>query len=51
MVEDGSHAVVAVPLAAEWVLGMLAEAIGGPGAEPADVDLLGEPIGGRLLFA
>jgi monoamine oxidase len=22
-----------------------------PGAEPADVDLLGEPIGGRLLFA
>jgi polyamine oxidase len=64
--------------AAEWVLGMLAEAVGGPcpaptavavtswaddpysggaythippGAEPADVDLLGEPIGGRLLFA
>jgi monoamine oxidase len=22
-----------------------------PGAEPADADLLGEPIGGRLLFA
>jgi hypothetical protein len=22
-----------------------------PGAEPADVDLLGQPIGGRLLFA
>ncbi len=64
--------------AAEWLLGMLAEAIGGPcpapsavavtswtndaysggaythvppGASPADVDLLGEPIGGRLLFA
>ncbi len=65
-------------VAAEWVLGMLAEAIGGPcpvpsavavtswasdpytggaythippGASPADVDLLGEPVGGRLLFA
>jgi polyamine oxidase len=64
--------------AAQWVLGMLAEAIGSscpapaavavsswandpysggaythipPGANPADVDLLGEPIGGRLLFA
>jgi len=63
--------------AAQWVLDMLAEAIGGPcpahtgvavsswatdpysggaythippRAEPADVDLLGEPIGGRLLF-
>ncbi len=22
-----------------------------PGASPADVDLLGEPVGGRLLFA
>lgn len=64
--------------AAQWVLDMLAEAIGGPcpaptavavtswandpfsggaythippGAHPADVDLLGEPISGRLLFA
>ncbi len=64
--------------AAEWVLGMIAEAVGGPcpapsavavtswaadpysagaythvppGASPADLDLLGEPIGGRLLFA
>ena len=64
--------------AAAWVLGMLAEAVGGPcpaptavavsswandpytggaythippGASPADVDLLGEPINGRLLFA
>jgi monoamine oxidase len=64
--------------AAQWVLGMLAEAIGSscpapaavaltswandpysggaythipPGAHPADADLLGEPIGGRLLFA
>jgi polyamine oxidase len=64
--------------AAGWVLGMLAEAIGGPcpaptavavsswgndphaggsyshippGAEPADADLLGEPVNGRLLFA
>ena len=64
--------------AAQWVLGMLAEAIGRPcpapaaiavtswandpnsggaythippGAHPADADLLGEPIGGRLLFA
>jgi polyamine oxidase len=64
--------------AAEWVLGMLGEAIGAPcpaptavavsswgndpysggaythippGANPADIDLLGEPIGGRLLFA
>ena len=62
----------------DWVLGLLAEAIGGPcpaptavavtswatdpytggaythippGAGPADVDLLGEPVGGRLLFA
>ncbi len=64
--------------AAEWVLGLLADALGAscppptaaavsswaddpysggayahipPGASPADVDLLGEPIGGRLLFA
>jgi monoamine oxidase len=64
--------------AAQWVLTMLAEAIGRPcppptavavsgwardpyslgaythippGAEPADVDLLGNPINGRLLFA
>ena len=64
--------------AADWVLGMLAEAIGRPcpeptdvavtswandpyaggayahvppGASPSDLDLLGEPIGGRLLFA
>ena len=64
--------------AAEWVLGLLAEAIGGPcpppsavavtswatdpysdgaythippGAAPADLDMLGEPIDGRLLFA
>jgi hypothetical protein len=64
--------------AAQWVLDMLAEAIGRscpapaavavtswandryssgaythipPGANPADADLLGEPIGGRLLFA
>jgi monoamine oxidase len=64
--------------AAQWALGMLAEAIGGPcpapaavavtswtddprsggaythippGASPADADLLGEPVGGRLLFA
>jgi polyamine oxidase len=64
--------------AAQWVLDMLAEAIGSscpapaavavtswandpysggaythipPGASPADADLLGEPIGGRLLFA
>ena len=64
--------------AAQWVLDMLAEAIGRscpapaavavtswandpysggaythipPGASPADADLLGEPIGGRLLFA
>ena len=64
--------------AVEWVLGMLAGAVGSPcpapaavavtswardpyscgaythmppGASPADVDLLGEPIGGRLLFA
>jgi polyamine oxidase len=64
--------------AADWVLGLLAEAVGGPcpppsavavtswatdpytggaythippGAAPADLDLLGEPINGRLLFA
>ena len=64
--------------AAEWALGLLAEAIGSPppapaavavtswandpytggaythippGATPADADLLGEPVGGRLLFA
>jgi monoamine oxidase len=64
--------------AAQWVLDMLAEAIGRscpaptavavtswatdrysggaythipPGANPADADLLGEPVGGRLLFA
>lgn len=64
--------------AAQWVLDLLAEAIGAPcpspiavavtswatdpytggaythippGAEPTDIDLLGEPIGGRLLFA
>jgi monoamine oxidase len=64
--------------AAQWALGLLAEAIGSPppapaavavtswahdpysggaythippGASPADADLLGEPIGGRLLFA
>jgi polyamine oxidase len=64
--------------AAQWLLDMLAEAIGEPcpppiavtvtswvndpyaggaythippGADAADVDLLGEPIGGRLLFA
>jgi polyamine oxidase len=64
--------------AAQWVLDMLAEAIGSscpapaavavtswandrhsagaythipPGANPADADLLGEPIDGRLLFA
>ena len=64
--------------AAQWVLDMLAEAIGRscpaptavavtswandrysggaythipPGANPADADLLGEPAGGRLLFA
>jgi polyamine oxidase len=64
--------------AAEWVLGLLAEAVGGPcpapsavavtswgtdpftagaythippGADPAEVDLLGEPVDGRLLFA
>jgi monoamine oxidase len=64
--------------AAQWALGLLAEAIGSsppapvavavtswandpysggaythipPGAGPADADLLGEPIGGRLLFA
>jgi polyamine oxidase len=64
--------------AAQWALGLLAEAIGSsppapaavavtswatdpysggaythipPGATPADADLLGEPIGGRLLFA
>ena len=64
--------------AAQWALGLLAEALdspppapaavavtswandpytGGaythipPGASPADADLLGEPIGGRLLFA
>jgi monoamine oxidase len=64
--------------AAQWVLGMLAEAIGSscpppaavavtswandpysggaythipPGANPADADVLGEPIAGRLLFA
>jgi polyamine oxidase len=64
--------------AAQWALGMLAEAVGGPcpaptaiavtswasdpysrgaythippGADPADADLLGEPVGGRLLFA
>jgi monoamine oxidase len=69
---------VAADSAAQWVLGMLAEAIGSPcpapaavavtswandpysggaythippGANPADADLLGEPIGGRLLFA
>jgi polyamine oxidase len=64
--------------AAQWALGLLAEALGRPcpapaavavtswaadpysggaythippGASPADADLLGEPIGGRLLFA
>jgi polyamine oxidase len=64
--------------AVQWVLDMLAEALGGPcpaptavavtswandpycggaythippGAVPADVDLLGEPVSGRLLFA
>jgi polyamine oxidase len=64
--------------AAQWVLGLIAEAVGAPcppptavavtswatdpysggsythispGASPADVDLLGEPIGGQLLFA
>ena len=64
--------------AAQWVLDLLAEAIGRscpaptavavtswandrysggaythipPGANPADADVLGEPIGGRLLFA
>ena len=64
--------------AAEWVLGMLAEAMGAscpapvavavsswandpysggaythipPAAGPADIDSLGQPIGGRLLFA
>jgi monoamine oxidase len=64
--------------AVRWALGLLAEAIGGPcpepaevavtswatdryasgaythippGASPADADLLGEPVGGRLLFA
>jgi len=64
--------------AAQWALGLLAEATGSsppapaavavtswandpysggaythipPGASPADADLLGEPIGGRLLFA
>jgi polyamine oxidase len=64
--------------AAQWVLDLLAEAIGGPcpapvavavtswaddrysggaythvppGASPADADVLGEPVGGRLLFA
>jgi monoamine oxidase len=69
---------VAADSAAQWVLNMLAEAIGSscpipaavavtswandpysggaythipPGANPADADLLGEPIGGRLLFA
>jgi polyamine oxidase len=64
--------------AAQWALGLLAEATGSsppapaavavtswandpnsggaythipPGANPADADLLGEPVGGRLLFA
>jgi len=64
--------------AAQWALGLLAEATGRPcpapaevavtswatdrfsggaythippGASPADADLLGEPVGGRLLFA
>jgi polyamine oxidase len=74
-----SHVLGAAPDAApQWVLDMLAEAIGHscpvpaavavtswandpcsggaythipPGANPADADLLGEPIGGRLLFA
>ena len=67
-----------VPVAVEWVLAMLAEAVGSPcpapidvavtswasdpytcgaythippGADPAQVDLLGQPVGGRLLFA
>ena len=69
---------VTADAAAQWALGLLAEAIGSsppapaavavtswatdpysggaythlpPGATPADADLLGEPIGGRLLFA
>jgi polyamine oxidase len=74
-----SHVLGAAPDAApQWVLDMLAEALGHscpvpaavavtswgndpcsggaythipPGANPADADLLGEPIGGRLLFA
>jgi polyamine oxidase len=64
--------------AAQWVLGLLAEAVGGPcpapsgvkvtswgtdpftagaythippGADPPEVNLLGEPVDGRLLFA
>jgi polyamine oxidase len=64
--------------AAQWVLGMLSEAVGGPcpapsavavsqwandayaggaythippGADPTQLELLGEPISGRLLFA
>jgi polyamine oxidase len=73
------HVLAAAPGdAAQWVLGLLAEAIGRscpaptaaavtswandpcsggaythipPGAHPADADLLGEPIGGRVLFA
>jgi monoamine oxidase len=74
-----SHVLDAAPAdTVQWVLDMLAEAIGSscpapaavavtswandpysggaythipPGANPADADLLGEPIGGRLLFA
>jgi hypothetical protein len=35
--------------AAQVFLGLLSDAMGS--AAPADLDLLGEPVGGRLLFA
>jgi monoamine oxidase len=59
--EEGSHVVVAVPRPAPAAVAVTSWASdprsGGaythipPGASPADADLLGEPVGGRLLFA